>query len=78
MYTILPYDKLHVDVVLSIVYHTVSMVTTSLVPRPERGRRKGPGFHSLHMFLIAVEFHPYRRSSIYVFTLMTLKQILVT
>ena len=41
MYIILSY-KLHVNlaVILSIAYDTVSMVTTNLVPRPERGRRK--------------------------------------
>ena len=40
----------------------------SLVPRPEKGRRKGPGFHCLRMRLIAVEFHRHRGRSIYVRT----------
>jgi len=77
MYIILPY-KLHVNlaVILSIAYDTVSMVTTSLLPRPERGRRKGPGFHCLHMHLVVVEFRPYHGPSTYVITLMTLKRIL--
>jgi len=47
----------------------------SLVPRPEKGRRKGPGFHCLRMRLIAVEFHWHRRHSIHVRTLVTSKQI---
>ena len=29
----------------------VTISTSSLVPRPERGRRKGPGFHCLRMRL---------------------------
>ena len=30
----------------------LNWVNLSLVPRPERGRRKRPGFHCLHMRLI--------------------------
>ena len=37
----------------------------SLIPRPERGRRKGPGFHyCLRMCLTAVEFQWHPRCSI--------------
>ena len=39
-------------------------------------RRKGPGFHCLHMRLIAVEFHPHHRPSINICTLMMSKPIL--
>jgi len=48
---------------------------TSLVPRPEKGRRNGPGFHCLRMRLIAVEFHGHRGRSIHVRTLVTSKRI---
>ena len=35
-----------------LVRYKFSMATPSLVPRPEKGRRKGPGFHCLRMRLI--------------------------
>ena len=44
------------------------MSLASLVPRPEKGRRKGPGFHCLRMRLITVEFHRHRGRLIHVRT----------
>ena len=55
--------------------YLTSIVQTSLVPRPEKGRRKGPGFHCLRMRLIAVEFHQHHGRSIHVSTLVTSKRI---
>jgi len=45
------------------------MSQVSLVPRLEKGRRKGPGFHCLRMRLIAVEFHRHCGRLIHVRTL---------
>ena len=39
------------------------MSVSSLVPRPKRGRRKGPGIHCLHMLLIGVKFYRHCRRS---------------
>jgi len=52
-----------------------SSIWVSLVPRPEKGRRKGPGFHCLRMRLIVVEFHRHCGRSIHVRTLVTSKRI---
>ena len=47
-----------------LIFSTVKW--SSLAPRPEKGRRKGPGFHCLRMRLIAVDFHRHRGRSIHV------------
>ena len=60
---------------LTDVLRVVSVLRFSLVPRPEEGRRKGPGFNCLRMRLIAVEFHRHRGRSIHVRTLVTSKRI---
>ena len=49
---------------------------SSFVPRPERGRKKGPDFLCLCMCLITVEFHQHLRPFIYICTLKMSKQIL--
>ena len=54
---------------------TMNSTRTSLVPMPEKGRGKGPGFHCLRMCLIAVEFHRHRERLIHVRTRVTSKRI---